>query len=154
MQPLLDAVYRIGLRVAFTLLRGWWWLRRPEVHGAYVAVWHQDALLVIRNSYRRGETVPCGAIDRGETPVAAAARELYEEVGFAASETDLVFACEVVVNFENKLDHAHFFELQLESEPRVRVDNREVIWAGFVAAAELESRPLCQHVRKYLALRS
>ena len=56
----------------------------------------------------------------------------------------------ITVNFEHKTDHAHFFELRLGDEPELTVDNREVVWAGFVPAGELSGRPLVPHLRRYL----
>ena len=145
-----DALWRIVLRGAYLTLRTWWWIRHPEVHGAYVAVWRDDHLLLIRNSYRPGETVPCGAIHTSESPVTAAVRELGEEVGILVHEADLRFVRECVVDFEYKIDHAHFFELRIDPAMQVRVDNREVIWAEFISAGELAARPLVPHVRAYL----
>lgn len=150
MGALPDALWRIGLRAAYRILRVAWWLRRPVMHGAYVAVWQDDRLLLVRNSYRRGETVPCGAIGRSESPRQAAARELAEEVGIAVPEAELHFACELEVDFESKRDHAHFFELRSSRELSVRIDDREVVWAGFVERSDLAGRPLVPHVRGYL----
>ena len=145
-----DSLWRIALRGAYVLLRAWWWLRRPTVRGAYVAVWCGDRLLLVRNSYRSGETVPCGAVKRAERPAQAAVRELFEEVGIDVPEAVLRFAREVVVEFENKADHAHFFELRVTPEPAVRIDRREVVWAGFVPRSKLRERPLLPHLRGYL----
>ena len=150
MRAISNALWRIGLRGAYRLLRVAWWLRHPEVHGAYVAVWRDDRLLLVRNSYRRGETVPCGAIGRTETPRRAAARELAEEVGIVVPEDELVAAGELEVEFEGKRDHAHFFELRLARDVPVRVDEREVVWAEFVPRGRLPERPLVPHVRGYL----
>ena len=63
-----NALVRLVLRAAYRLARAWWFVRRPEAHGAFVAVWHADRLLLVRNSYRGGECVPCdtncdGSID-------------------------------------------------------------------------------------------
>ena len=44
------------------------------------------ALKIAGGLLRDGEVVPCGAIDRGETAVAAAVRELEEEAGVSADE--------------------------------------------------------------------
>ena len=154
---MLDALWRVALRLAYRSLRVWWWLRQPEAHGAYVAVWRGERLLLIRNSYRRGETVPCGAIARGETPRAAARRELAEEVGIRVPEERLVDAGHHSVEFESKLDHASFFELGLEADEEdveIRVDRREVVWGEFVVEDELGRRPLVPHVRAYLAARA
>jgi 8-oxo-dGTP pyrophosphatase MutT (NUDIX family) len=146
----MDSLWRIALRCAYRLLRVWWWLTHPDVRGAYVAVWCDDRLLLIRNSYRSGETVPCGAVKRSEHPAEAAVRELAEEVGITVAEGDLRFAREVVVDFEGKRDHAHFFELHRPRDPALRIDRREVEWAGFVHRSQLRDRPLLPHVRGYL----
>ena len=147
---MLDALIRVALKVAYQLLRVWWRIRRPEVYGAFVAVWHDERLLLIRNSYRKGETVPCGEIRSGESERDAAVRELFEEVGIRADPQALVFRGEVVVDFESKIDHAFFFDLRLEHEPHFEPDRREVASAEFVSAAELPSRPLTPHLRRYL----
>jgi 8-oxo-dGTP pyrophosphatase MutT (NUDIX family) len=147
-------MWRIGLRCAYLVLRVWWWLRRPEVHGAYVAVWQDHRLLLIRNSYRDGVSVPCGAIHRRESSLQAAVRELHEEVGIAVRPDDLVSVGEFVVSFEDKIDHAHFFELAVTRDVCVQIDEREVIHAEFVEEDELVARPLVPHLRAYLEARS
>ncbi len=157
MTGLANALWRIGLRVAYRVLRVWWWLRRPEAHGAFVAVWRgtePDELLVVRNSYRAGESVPAGAIHRGEHPVDAAARELREEVGLHTRAEDLVAAGVYVVDFEGKRDHAHFFEWQAPPGARPVADGREVVHTEWLTVVELGHRPLLPHTRAYLEARS
>ncbi|MBW2272342.1 MAG: NUDIX hydrolase [Deltaproteobacteria bacterium] len=152
---LLDRAWRVGLRAAYWSLRVWWFLRRPTLESAFVAVWRGDELLLIRNSYRRGVTIPSGGIDSGETPREAARRELEEEVGISVSGDALEPSCEVVMPFECKQDHGHFFELHLDpSDPRsVEIDRREVVWADFCHEAQLAEQPLSPQVRAYLAQR-
>ena len=52
-----DGAWRAAYIVAYRLLRVWWFFRRPLIRGAFVAVWPDNALLVIRNSYRPEETL-------------------------------------------------------------------------------------------------
>lgn len=115
-----------------------------------MAVWQDTRLLLIRNSYRSAETVPCGAIEDGESPREAARRELFEEVGIETPEEALAPAGEFVVDFDHKHDHAHFFELLAPPNVEIRIDRREVVWGEFVDASELRERPLVPHVRAYL----
>ena len=145
-----DALWRSLLRAAYRVMRVWWRLRRPDAHGAFVAVWLDGALLLVRNSYREGESVPCGHIRRGESPIEGAVRELREEVGLEAPPGELVAAGVHVVEFEDKRDHAHFFEWRAPAGAEPRVDAREVIHAEWVAAAGLRERPLLPHTRAYL----
>jgi 8-oxo-dGTP diphosphatase len=152
---LLDHAWRAGLRAAYWILRGWWFVRRPTKEGAFVAVWRGDELLLIRNSYRRGITVPSGGVDQGETPREAARRELHEEVGIATSCEALVPSCTLELPYEGKRDRAHFFELQLDASAScsITIDRREVVWADFCPEAQLEEHPLNPFVRAYLAQR-
>lgn len=128
----------------------WWMLRRPTLHGAYVALWCQGRLLLIRNSYKRGETLPCGGLHRGESHRAAARRELAEEVGIEVPEDALRFAEEILFQGRYASDRAQFFELEFETEPEIQIDHREVVWAGFCPSEELEQRPLVGSVRIYV----
>jgi len=149
----IDALWRIGLRVAYLLLRGWWAIRRPETHGAHLAVWRGDSLLLIRNSYRNGESVPAGRIGRGEDPAAAAARELWEEVRLEVPQAALVPAGIHCVDFEGKRDHAHFFEWSAPLDAAPVPDHREVTEVLWVPAGELSTRALLPHTRAYLRAR-
>jgi len=152
---LLDYAWRAGLRVAYWILRVWWFLRRPTLEGAFVAVWRGNELLVIRNSYRRGVTIPSGGVDSGETPREAARRELREEVGISASSEALEPSCTVVLPYESKRDRAHFFELHLDASLpcSLAIDRREVVWADFCPETQLGEHPLNPLVLAYLAQR-
>lgn len=154
MTAAIDALWRSSLRVAYRALRVWWAIRRPAAHGAFVAVWWEDRLLLVRNSYRPGESVPAGRIRRGEPPVEGAARELLEEVGIAAGPAELAGAGVHVVEFEDKTDHAHFFELRVDARVEPRIDRREVVHAEWVRESALPQRPLLPHTRAYLESRS
>ena len=115
-----------------------------------VAVWHAGRVLLIRNSYRRPLSMPAGNLHRGESPAAAAVRELREEVGISVEPGRLRFAREIVHRSDWKEDHSHLFELELAEAPRLAIDGREVIWAGFATRAEALARELSVPVRIYL----
>src|SRR5262245_40911647 len=138
------------MRVAYRLLLAWWFVRRPAVHGSHVAVWHGDRVLVIRNSYRKLLSLPAGRCWRGETHREAAVRELREEVGVCVEQEELAYYGELVHRNHYAEDHAHVFELRCAAAPEVRVDRREVIWAGFLTPDDALARGVVGAVRLYL----
>src|ERR1700759_998482 len=83
---LLALAWRPAFRLGFPLARIWWRLRPQPHHGALVAVYIGQALLLVRASYRSQWNFPGGRIRRGEPPEAAARREMAEEIGLAAPE--------------------------------------------------------------------
>ena len=106
---------------------------RPRVRGAYVLVTYKEKILLIKNSYKPGWTFPCGMVDRGETEIEGAKRELFEEVGINCSLSDLVFLKEVLSTKGFKKDHQFFYHLRLHDETEIVLDMREVIdfkWAS------------------------
>ena len=145
---LLDAAWRIAFRLGFPLARIWWRLRRARHEGALVAVYVDRALLLVRSSYRVEWNFPGGTIKRGETPEAAARRELAEEVGLAA--TRLLPAGDACGIWEGRRDRVHFFELRLDRLPKLQLDNREIIGARLVSPEELGDVAVTGPVAVYL----
>jgi 8-oxo-dGTP pyrophosphatase MutT (NUDIX family) len=146
-----DRVWRVAYRVAFRLQTLYWRVRPTTLTGSYVAVWHGGRLLCVRNSYRRVLTLPAGGLARGESPRAAAVRELYEEVAIEAAPEALAYVGEIVSHVGGVEDRAHFFELHCdERAPAFQVDRREVVWAAFLAPHELRAAGTVDVVRLYL----
>jgi 8-oxo-dGTP diphosphatase len=133
-----DALWRAAHRVA-----AWLWdtrnfLLRPKITGAIVLVRTNGELLLIRTSYRPWYTVPGGRVERGEEPRQTAARELHEEVGIRIAPDALLALGEFVVHHSWIEDHVHAFELTLPEPPALRIDQREVVWAGFRRESALD----------------
>jgi len=146
-----DALWRSAYRIAFRLQRVYWWVRRPQLNGAYVAVWREGHVLCIRNSYRRKLSLPAGGLARGEQPIDAAVRELGEEVAITARPDELEYVDMIVSHVGHAEDHAHFFELRRETGLEFEVDRREVVWAGFLSPEAALEQGVVDVVRQYLS---
>ena len=73
---------RLGYRLAWALLRVYWFVRRPQERGVRCALWRDGHLLLVRHSYGdRGWLLPGGRLKRGEPPSEGARREVRQEVG-------------------------------------------------------------------------
>ncbi|MCP4630508.1 MAG: NUDIX hydrolase [bacterium] len=73
-----------------------------------MAVWHQDKLLIIKNSYKKRFTIPCGRIKRGEDIAEAAVRELREEVGIILGKSQIKFVGEYSAKHDYATDIGSF----------------------------------------------
>jgi 8-oxo-dGTP diphosphatase len=145
---LVDAVWRIVLRVGFPLARAWWHVRRPRHEGALVAIYVGRALLLVKTSYRAEWSFPGGSIRPGEAPNAAAQREMEEEIGL--SPYPLVPAGSVSGIWDGRRDTVHFFELHLDRLPELRLDNREIIAAHLASPEALHGIAVTRAVAAYL----
>lgn len=124
MRPLLDLLYR--------LKRGLWRLLRLRTRGVKVMLFDEaGALMLIRNAYGRTDlfVLPGGGIHRFETPAAAAAREVREELGCAVE--NLAFVSTHVSAAEGKRDTVHLFCARAAGP--VVADGVEVAEARFFA---------------------
>jgi 8-oxo-dGTP pyrophosphatase MutT (NUDIX family) len=75
-------IRRHGYRVAHRMLRAWWFVVRPRVQGVKCVLTDGDRVLLVRHTYGHHEwDFPGGGVRRGEEPLAAARREMEEELG-------------------------------------------------------------------------
>jgi len=122
MRPLLQ----IGFRLRRFLLRR----LRVRTRGVKAMLFNESGeLLLIRNSYgdRSVFVLPGGGIGRRETPAAAAAREVREEVGLEIR--DLAFVSTHLSSAEGRRDTIHLFRGRVGASPVA--DGLEVAEARF-----------------------
>jgi 8-oxo-dGTP pyrophosphatase MutT (NUDIX family) len=152
---MIDRLYRVAYRGAYKMMRVYWAVLRPQVHGALVAIWNNGEILLVKNSYVPYYSLPGGYVQRGETGRMAAIRELLEETGIRASASELRIALDQQHVWEGKREHIEIFEIDVATRPTIKVDNREVVEATFYAprkALELELfRPIRTVIEKRLA---
>lgn len=117
-------------------------------NAAAVALWHRGRVLVVRHSYTRGLSLPGGHVGTKEPPAFAAVRELAEEVGIVVAPS--------AIRLFGQMDLRHtrltLFESELSRVPKVRIDNREVTDAVFMAPDAIVDPSLI--LRRYLRARS
>jgi 8-oxo-dGTP pyrophosphatase MutT (NUDIX family) len=81
------AIRRLGYRLAYTGLRGYWFLARPSTRGVKCVLSDGGRVLLVRHTYGTPEwTLPGGRLKAGEPPPNAARRETEEELGLGISD--------------------------------------------------------------------
>jgi 8-oxo-dGTP diphosphatase len=142
----INACFRSAYRLAYPLARRWW--RWRGHNGTAIAVWFGDRVLVVRHSYKPGLRLPGGGVKAGEDHRLAAIRELQEETGLVVAVADVVLLMETY----SKSGKRSIFEVQLDAEPKLTVDQREIVYAGFESVDRvIEYSPF---MRRYLRERS
>ena len=147
---MIDASYRTLYRAAHLGLRAYWFVRRPVRGGVLVALWFEDRLLVVKNSYRAEYSLPGGYPHVGESRRAAARREVIEETGIAVDPAALVHAYHGTHLYEFRHDRVDIFEVRLDEPPSVAIDHREVVWAQLLTRDQARALPLVPHLADYL----
>jgi 8-oxo-dGTP diphosphatase len=141
----INACFRSAYRLAYPLARRWWAWRGHN--GTAIAVWLGDRVLVVRHSYKPGLRLPGGGVKAGEDHMLAAIRELQEETGLVVAAADVVLLMETYGKFGKR----SIFEVQLDAEPELTVDQREIVYAGFAPVdSVIEYNP---RLRSYLRAR-
>ena len=145
-----DGAVRAALWCAYRILLAWWFIARPQHHGAVIAIWLDGRILMIRHSYRGRLSWPGGGVKKSEDPAEAALRELREELGFAESRGNLVFVGQILERWEYRYDHVSIFELSLTAPPACALDGREVIGAVFMNPEDALAESLVPFIETYI----
>lgn len=112
-----------------------------EVAAIYVNV--QDQLLLLELSHNKQEAgfwgVPAGKIERHESPISSAKRELFEETGIEISETSLLSQGQLYIR-KPEIDYTyHLFALNLDNMPDIHLsaEHQNYLWASPTEAQTL-----------------
>jgi 8-oxo-dGTP pyrophosphatase MutT (NUDIX family) len=133
------------------------WLRtrqpRKWVSAGGVVVDADGCVALVRERDRRGRwrwTLPKGRIDLGETPEAAALREVYEESGLRAS------ILRPIAVHEGRLHFTYYFEMRLERRDGRPEGGPKAVRLVSVAKATrlLSSRRDLHVLRRWLEMRT
>ena len=144
---MVNLLFRCLYRLMYLAARAYWWLCRPRMRAAVVAVWHANQLLLVKQSYRPHMTLPGGFIRRGEHPRDAAVREIAEELGVELPPESLRLVGEPEIRSEGRVSVETVFQVHLETVPAISVDCREITAAHFFTifdARRLEVTPIAR----------
>ena len=149
-----DALFRVTYRIVYPIWRLYLRVIGSRTQGAQVAVWYDSEVLLVRNSYRDTYTFPGGYRRQGEPAALTAGRELHEETGIRVAAGELDFSFAWTYRCGRLEGHDDIYEYHAERPPRLAIDHREVVEAGFFAPVSALQLALEAHVRDYLETRT
>jgi ADP-ribose pyrophosphatase YjhB (NUDIX family) len=149
MHPLLPApLHRALLPLAHRLRHSWRrWRKRPIAGVSVIITNLAGDVLLLKHSYGSDVwSLPGGGLAREEDPLAAARREVREELGVELSRIELVGTIKEVLS--GSPHTAHLFAATCDQRPRP--DRREVLEARFFPSHSLPE-PLGRTTRARIA---
>ena len=149
-QSWIDLGIQRAYRMAYLGMRVWWNIAHPDTRGVFVGFWLDGRVLLIRNSYLDYYSFPGGGVKKGEPFLYGAVRECREEVGLTISPFNLIYQFEMFQQWEGKNDSVCMYQYDLQEEPDIQIDRREVIAAEFYSPEEALNQALFPPVRRHI----
>lgn len=146
----LDYMYQWAFRIGFKPYKIIQALFVRESHGAFLGVWWNHKILIIKNSYVDFRTLPGGGISNGELPNTAAVRECFEEVGIHIDTTNITLDFVDELQWRNTQNTVWVFFVRIDQLPAIKIDHREVIEATFLSPSEALELPLFIPARRHI----
>ncbi len=156
---------RLARRLHLLQLAAWGYelyrlIRRPHTHGALVAIWVNNKVLMVQTSYRKGYGLPGGGLQPGERAREAAVRELNEELGLAIESSWLQEPWTITEQQRGGRNTVTIFALPWEqvacapetrtTRPAFTIDQLEIISTAWMSPDEALKQHLPGHLRQYL----
>ncbi len=118
------ALRRAAYRLAYAILRVYWYVWRPHVQGVKCVLTDGEQVLLVRHAYGpRTWDLPGGSIKRRESPANAATREMQEELGVWVPQWRPLGTLELVI--DHRHDAIHCFAAELHA-PELVIDRGEL----------------------------
>jgi 8-oxo-dGTP pyrophosphatase MutT (NUDIX family) len=122
-------VRRAFYRLAYAGLTVYWRVSRPTMTGVKCLITDGDRVLLVRHAYgRRAWDLPGGSRKRGESPRAAARREMHEELGVTID--DWLELGQIDLRMNHRADSLHCFHAELAA-PALSIDHGELASASW-----------------------
>jgi 8-oxo-dGTP pyrophosphatase MutT (NUDIX family) len=128
---------RWAYRLAFRTLQVFWFVTRPRKQGVKCLLTDHEQILLVRHTYgRRAWDLPGGGVKRHEAPLAAAQREMGEELGVREAQWTDLGALHGRV--DRRHDTIHCFRAELAT-PVLTIDRGELAVAEWFERHRLPS---------------
>ena len=114
-------------------------MSEPQLRDRATAVVIRDGKVLLVHGRNPTFAMPGGGIEPGESPTAAAERELLEETGLRASQTKFLFILKTAIH------RHHVFLVEAEGEVKMGPEISEFRWWD-----RKESLPIYSHVESIL----
>lgn len=128
-------VRRALYRLAYAVLRVYWFVSRPTVTGVKFLLTDGEDVLLVRHTYGpRSWDVPGGSLKRGEAPLSAVRREVAEELGILDAGWSALG--QVDGRMHGRVDRMLCFAAEVR-DPALTVDRGEIAVAQWFRRDEL-----------------
>jgi 8-oxo-dGTP pyrophosphatase MutT (NUDIX family) len=111
---MIKKIIRFSRPIILPVVYMFWYISKPNTRGTKVVIVNEDKILLIKNTYGYGWTLPGGGIKTSEEPEQAAIREVFEEVGITIAE--IIEVDIFTTNHQHKKDTIYAYCTKVQSQ--------------------------------------